>query len=73
MRFAAGITVSGIIGLLIMELMKAIGPSLVSWTVGVLGFLLKVALIGLFLLAVLTLVGVAVFFYRKGQRARGEV
>jgi uncharacterized membrane protein YobD (UPF0266 family) len=73
MRFAAGITVSGIIGLLIMELVKAIGPSIVNWIVGVLALLLKVALIGLFLLAVLIVIGVAVFFYRRGQRARGEL
>ena len=72
MRFAAGLTVSGIIGLLIMELMKAIGPPIVAWVVGVLAFLLKVALIGLFLLAVLAAIGLAIFFYRRGQSARAE-
>jgi hypothetical protein len=69
MKFAAGITVSGIIGLIILEIFKIIGPWVKAWVLGVLAIALKVVLIGLVLLFVLTLVGVGVFFYKRGQKA----
>lgn len=72
MRFAAGITLSGIIGLIVLEVFKIIGPWVKSWVLAILAIAVKVVLIGLVLLFVITLVGVGVFFYKRGRRAGEE-
>lgn len=69
MKFAAGITVSGIIGLIVLEIFKIIGPWLKAWVLGALAIVLKVVLVGAVLLFALTLVGVGIFFYQRGKRA----
>jgi hypothetical protein len=69
MRLAAGITVSGIIGLILLEVFKIIGPWVKAWVLGLLGIALKVVLIGMVLLLVLTFIGIAIFFYKRGEKA----
>jgi hypothetical protein len=69
MRFAAGLTASGIIGLILLELFKLVAPVLKGWVVGILAVVLKVAAVVFALLAVALVVGIAVFFYQRGKRA----
>ena len=70
MKFAAGLTVSGIVGFIIIEALKYIMPPVTVWVIGVLAFLLKAFLI-LIVLGIVT--GVAVFFYRRQQKMAAEV
>jgi hypothetical protein len=69
MRFAAGLTVSGIVGFLILEALKLILPPVTGWLIGVLAFLLKAFLIMIVLGIV---IGLAVFFYKRQQRMEAE-
>lgn len=73
MKFAAGLTVSGIIGLIVLEALKLIVPAVALWIVGLLTLALKVLLVGLGLLFALGAIGLAVFLYRRSQRSRVEV
>lgn len=73
MRFAAGLTVSGIVGFLLLEALKIIMVPVTAWVMGLLAVLLKIVLIGLFLLFVGVVIGVVVFFYRRQQKASMEV
>lgn len=69
MRFATGITLSGIIGLILVEVFKIVGPWVKVWLLGILGIAVKVLLIGFVLLLLATVVGVAFFFYKMGQKS----
>ncbi len=77
MRFAAGLTVSGILGFLLLEALKIIMVPVTAWVIGLLAVLLKVVLVGLLLLVFggVLAVGIAigVFFYRRQQKAAAEV
>jgi len=73
MKFAAGLTVSGIVGFLLLEALKIIMVPVTAWVMGLLAVLLKFVLIGLFLLFVGVVIGVGVFFYRRQQKASVEV
>jgi hypothetical protein len=69
MRFAAGLTVSGILGFLILEALKMLMPPVTAWVIAVLAFLLKAFLIMIVLGIV---VGLGVFFYRKQKKMEAE-
>ena len=70
MKFAAGLTVSGIVGFIILEALKILMPPVTVWVIGVLAFLLKAFLIMIVLGIV---IGLGIFFYRRQQKAAAEV
>lgn len=67
MRFAAGLTATGIIGWLLLEALKILMVPITAWVMGLLALALKILLVTV---AVATTVGVGVFFYRRSQRRR---
>jgi hypothetical protein len=73
MRFAAGLTVSGILGFLLLEALKIVMVPVTAWIMGLLALVLKIVLVGLGLMAVGIVVAVAVFVYRRTQRKSQEV
>ncbi len=70
MKFAAGLTVSGIIGFLLLEALKILMVPITAWVMGLLALALKIVLIALGLTAAL---GVGVFFYRRSRSATESV
>jgi hypothetical protein len=70
MKFAAGLTVSGIIGFLLLEALKILMVPITAWVMGLLALALKIILISL---GVLAAIGVGFFFYRRSKRARDTV
>jgi len=72
MKFAAGLTVSGILGLIVLEALKLVLPTLAVWTVGLLMFLFKALLIGMGLILAACAIGLAIFLYKRSQRSRAE-
>lgn len=69
MRFAAGLTASGIVGFLLLEALKILMVPITAWVMGLLVIAVKIALVGLGAVAAL---GAGVFFYRQSKKARGE-
>lgn len=67
MKLAAGLTVSGIIGFLLLEALKMLMVPITAWIMGLLALALKLVLIALVLVAAL---GVGVFFLRRSRKAR---
>lgn len=67
MRFAAGLTASGIIGFLLLEALKILMVPITAWVMGLLALALKIALVTVGVTAAL---GLGVFFYRRSMRAR---
>lgn len=65
MRFAAGLTASGIIGFLLLEALKILMVPITAWVMGLLALALKVVLVVLGSAAAL---GVGFFLYRRSQR-----
>lgn len=72
MKFAAGLTVSGVIGFIVLEVLKLLLPALAAGIMGLLALALKVVLIGLVLMVMAGGIGLAIFFYRRAQRAEAE-
>lgn len=70
MRFAAGLTATGIIGWLLLEALKILMVPITAWVMGLLAVALKILLVTL---GVGMAVGVGIFFYRRSKRARAEV
>jgi hypothetical protein len=67
MKLAAGLTVSGIIGFLLLEALKILMVPITAWFMGLLALALKVLLLTLGIVAAL---GVGVFFLRRSRKAR---
>jgi hypothetical protein len=67
LRFAAGLTVSGIIGFLLLEALKMLMVPITAWVMGLLALALKIVLIAAGLAAAL---GVGVFVLRRSKKAR---
>jgi hypothetical protein len=67
MRFAAGLTATGIIGFLLLEALKILMVPITAWVLGLLALALKVLLITLGIAAAL---GAGIFFYRRSKKAR---
>lgn len=67
MRFAAGLTATGIIGFLLLEALKILMVPITAWVMGLLAMALKIFLITA---GVATAIGVGVFFYRRSKKAR---
>ncbi len=70
MRFAAGLTATGILGWLLLEALKILMVPITAWVMGLLVVALKILLVTL---GVGTAVGVGNFFYRRSKRARTDV
>ena len=66
MKFAAGLTASGIIGFLLLEALKILMVPITAWVMGLLAVALKILLVTLGVAAAL---GVGVFFYRRSKKA----
>ncbi|MFH1764963.1 MAG: hypothetical protein ABIF09_12310 [Gemmatimonadota bacterium] len=73
MKFAAGLTISGILGFLLLEALKIIMVPVTAWVMGLLAIALKIVLIALFVLVVGVAVAVGVYFYNRQQRTSAEV
>ena len=69
MRFAAGLTATGIFGFIIMEALKMLMPSVTVWVMGLLAMVLKVVLIGFVLILAAGAIGLGIFFYKRAQKA----
>ena len=70
MKFAAGVTVTGILGFLLMEALKIVMVPVTAWVLGLLVIALKIFLVMIVLGIV---IGIGVFFYKKQQKATTEV
>lgn len=66
MKLTAGLTVTGIIGFILLEALKLLMAPITAWIMGLLAMALKIVLITLGLVAAL---GVGVFFLRRAQKA----
>jgi lipid-A-disaccharide synthase-like uncharacterized protein len=69
MRFAAGLTATGVIGWLLLEALKTLMIPVTAWVMGLLAAALKIALMALAVGAVL---GLGVFFFRRSRKAQAE-
>ena len=69
LKFAAGLTASGIIGFLLLEALKILMVPITAWVMGLLALALKILLVALGVGAAL---GVGFFFYRRSKRAGAE-
>ena len=67
MKLAAGLTVSGIIGFILLEALKILMVPITAWVMGLLALALKFVLVALGLVAAL---GVGVFVIRRSRKAR---
>ena len=65
MRFAAGLTATGVIGFLLIEALKILMVPVTAWVMGLLALALKIVLVTLGVAAAL---GVAFFVYRQSQK-----
>jgi hypothetical protein len=72
MKFAAGLTVSGILGFVLYEVLKLIVPPLASWGLGVLLLVLKILLILVALAVGACVLGIVVFLVKRMKRTRAE-
>jgi hypothetical protein len=72
MKFAAGLTVTGILSLLLMEALKVIMVPVGAWLFGVLVVVVKIVLILLAILAAAGVIGGGVWIYRRGQKSSAE-
>ncbi len=69
MRFAAGLTATGVIGWLLLEALKILMIPVTAWVMGLLAVALKIVLMAL---AVGAALGVGVFFFRRARQAQAE-
>lgn len=69
MKFAAGLTATGVIGFIILEALKILMVPITAWVMGLLAMALKIVLVTLGIVAA---VGVGVFFYRRSMKADAE-
>jgi len=72
MKFAAGLTVSGIVGFIILEALKLLMPAVTAWVLGLLAIALKILLVGIGLALAVAAIGVAIFLYKRSERSRAE-
>ena len=70
MRFAATLTVGGVLGFIILEALKILLAPLATWLLGIAMVTLKMMGIAV---GLALLIGVGVFVYRRANRDRVEV
>ena len=69
MRFAAGLTATGIIGFLLLEALKMLMEPITIWVMGLLAVALKILLVSL---GAATALGVGFYLYRRSKKASAE-
>ena len=69
MRFAAGLTVTGVLGFLLLEALKIVMVPVTAWVMGLLVVALKIFLI---VIALGVVAGVVFFIYKRQQKAAAE-
>lgn len=69
MKFAAGLTATGVIGFIILEALKILMVPITAWVMGLLAMALKIVLVTLGIVAA---VGVSVFVYRRSMKVDAE-
>ena len=67
MKLAAGLTVSGVIGFILLEALKILMVPITAWVMGLLALALKILLV---VAGVAVALGMGVFFLRRSQKAR---
>ncbi len=67
MKLAAGLTVSGVIGFILLEALKILMVPITAWVMGLLALALKILLV---VTGVVVALGMGVFFLRRSQKAR---
>ena len=72
MKFAAGLTVSGIIGFIVLEALKILMPAVTAWVIGLLFLALKILLIVVALAVGLAIIGLGIFLFKRAQKAEAE-
>ena len=72
MRFAAGLTISGILGFLLLEALKIVMVPVTAWIMSLLALALKIVLILLVVLAAAAVIGIGLFIYNRQKKAAGE-
>jgi hypothetical protein len=70
MRFAAGLTVTGILGFILLEALKIIMVPVTTWVLGLLLLAVKIALI---LIVVGVVAAVGIYLYRRQKKMMAEV
>lgn len=73
MRFAAGLTVSGILAFILLEALKIIMVPVTAWVMSLLALALKVVLIVLVVVVAAAVLGIGVFIYNRRKKASAEV
>jgi hypothetical protein len=73
MKFAAGLTVSGVIGFILLEVAKLLMPTIAAGILGFLVLLVKIFFIIFAIVAAAGALGLVYFFYKRNQRAEVEV
>ena len=71
-KFAAGLTLSGILGFLLLEALKIVMVPVAAWLMGLLVIVVKVVLVALVILAAAAVIGIGVWIYKRGQKASAE-
>lgn len=69
MRLAGGVSVAGILGFIIIEVLKILMIPIMAWVMGMLALALKIVLM---VLLALSAIGVGVFVYKRSQRSTAE-
>lgn len=67
MKFAAGLTVTGLLGFLLLEALKMLMVPITAWVMGILAIALKIVLVALGLAVA---AGVGFFWYRRSRKAQ---
>jgi Flp pilus assembly protein TadB len=70
MKFAAGLTITGILSFLVLEALKIIMVPVTTWVLGLLVLAVKLVLI---VLVVGLVIGVGIFLYKRQQKMMEEV
>ena len=73
MRFAAGVTVTGVLSLLLLEALKVVLVPVSAWLLGFLVIVVKVVLIVLVVMVAAGVIGGGVWLYKRGQKSSVEV
>ena len=69
-RFAGGLSVAGILGFIIIEVLKILMIPIMAWVMGLLALALKIVLM---VLLTLSAIGVGVFVYKRFQGTSAEI
>ena len=72
MKFAAGLTLTGIVGFIITEALKLLVPTLAVWIMALLVLAVKVVLVGLTIMVAVVVLGIGIFLYKRANKVEVE-